>query len=98
MYKVEVEMAAIELLAIVKGRVQGVGFRATCKCIAQRLELAGFVHNLADGSVEICAQGSKSQLEKFLSRLREEFPSSCIATDFRFPTKKYSGFEIIRLF
>jgi acylphosphatase len=87
-------MTAIELLAIFKGRVQGVGFRATSKCIAEGLELTGFVRNLPDGSVEICAQGPKSQLEKFLSRLREEFPSSCIAADFRSPAKKYSGFRL----
>ncbi len=89
----------IELLAIVKGRVQGVGFRASAKQLAEKLKLAGFTRNLPDGSVEICAQGEKAQLEKFLSQLRQEFPSEYIDgidADFREPSKIFSDFKIVR--
>ncbi len=48
---------------LVYGRVQGVGFRwFTCQ-EAQRLGLVGWVRNLRDGSVEIHAQGTESQID-----------------------------------
>jgi acylphosphatase len=89
----------LEVSAIVKGHVQGVGFRATAKMLADRLKLTGFVRNLPEGHVEICAQGGKSQLEKFLSELKQEFPSHYIeeiVCDFHLATKSYSDFRMIR--
>jgi acylphosphatase len=87
----------LELSAIVKGDVQGVGFRATAKALAQQLKLTGFARNLADGSVEICAQGEKAQLEQLLAGLRKEF-SAIHHIDFKFqPVKeKYADFKILR--
>jgi acylphosphatase len=89
----------LELSAIAKGNVQGVGFRATAKSHADRLKLTGFVRNLPDGNVEICAQGEKSQLEKFLSALKQEFSSQYIdeiVCDFRPAANTYSDFKIVR--
>jgi Acylphosphatases len=51
---------------LVKGRVQGVGFRWHVADEARRLGLAGWVRNNSDGSVELCAQGD----EKALAGLR----------------------------
>lgn len=70
----------VELGAIVRGNVQGVGFRATTKFLAEELKLTGYVRNLPDGNVEIHAQGEKLQLEKLLSRLKNEFSSGYIET------------------
>ena len=70
--------ALLELSAIVRGNVQGVGFRAIAKSFADQLGLKGFVRNLPDRNVEICAQGKKQQLEMFLSELKREFPSRYI--------------------
>jgi acylphosphatase len=53
------------LYAIVKGRVQGVGFRYWVLSHAQRLGLTGWVRNLRDGRVELEAQGSEDQLFEF---------------------------------
>lgn len=58
--------------AVVKGNVQGVGFRAMTRYYAQEMQLKGFVRNLPDGSVEIYAQGSKAYLEQLITKLREE--------------------------
>jgi len=44
------------------GRVQKVGFRLELYCIAQRMELTGWVKNLQDGSVEAELQGDESQI------------------------------------
>lgn len=42
---------------VVHGVVQGVGFRYTCSHVAQELGVAGWVRNLADGTVEVHAEG-----------------------------------------
>jgi len=64
-----------EMHALIKGQVQGVGFRATTRYHALTLGLKGTVKNLPDGSVEIYAQGSKNHLEELMKRLNEEIGS-----------------------
>jgi acylphosphatase len=57
------------LHAVVRGRVQGVGYRATTLDEARRLGLAGWVRNRRDGSVETLAEGSQAKLDLFLEYL-----------------------------
>jgi acylphosphatase len=59
------------LHATVRGRVQGVGFRAEAAYEARRLGLGGWVRNQLDGSVETEAEGSDAQVEAYLAWLRE---------------------------
>ena len=54
---------------VVRGTVQGVGFRYFCKDEAIRLSLTGFARNLRDGSVEVEAQGDESVLSEFAKSL-----------------------------
>ncbi|MBA2368421.1 MAG: acylphosphatase [Candidatus Protochlamydia sp.] len=61
-----------EMHVIVKGNVQGIGFRALTRYRALDLGLKGQVRNLQDGTVEIYAQGSKKHLEELIERLKEE--------------------------
>lgn len=49
----------------VSGRVQGVFFRASTQQEAQKLGLKGWCMNLADGSVEIFAEGEGADLDQF---------------------------------
>jgi acylphosphatase len=56
---------------LVRGRVQGVGFRWFVEREAHRLGVAGWVRNNHDGSVEVLAQGTRDQLSGLHSRLRE---------------------------
>jgi acylphosphatase len=56
---------------LVRGRVQGVGFRWFVEREAHILGVAGWVRNNADGSVEVLAMGSREQLLDLRSRLRE---------------------------
>jgi acylphosphatase len=66
-----VEKAVEARRFVVRGRVQGVGFRWFVEREAHILAIAGWVRNNADGSVEILAQGTRDQLTGLRSRLRE---------------------------
>ena len=56
---------------LVRGRVQGVGFRWFVEREAHILGIAGWVRNNHNGSVEVLAQGTRDQLSRLHSRLRE---------------------------
>ncbi len=56
---------------VVRGRVQGVGFRWFVEREAYLLGVSGWVRNRADGSVEVMAQGTPEQLAGLHGRLRE---------------------------
>jgi acylphosphatase len=88
----------IELHALFKGRVQGVGFRHIVKSLAQQLGLKGTVKNLAGGSVEIFAQGKQEDLELFLLKLKEE-PGlgriESVQAEYQVPNSAYDSFKTI---
>jgi acylphosphatase len=56
---------------IVRGRVQGVGFRWFVEREAHMLGIAGWVRNNLDGSVEVLAMGTREQLAGLRSRLQQ---------------------------
>ena len=56
---------------LVRGRVQGVGFRWFVEREAQILGIAGWVRNNFDGTVEVLAMGTREQLAGMRSRLQE---------------------------
>ncbi|HZU85925.1 MAG TPA: acylphosphatase [Anaerolineaceae bacterium] len=58
-----------QLHAVVEGHVQGVGFRYFVIDRAEELKLTGWVRNTREGNVEVCAQGSREQLDKLLEAL-----------------------------
>lgn len=86
-----------ELHAIVKGKVQGVGFRWTVVEHAEHHGLTGTVKNLSNGTVEIIAQGSEAALTAFLKSLRSS-PGhahiTSIDTRLTQPKASYSTFKI----
>ncbi len=62
------------MTALVKGEVQGVGYRRFVQRRAQDLGLAGFAENLTDGKVEVVAEGQTDALESLLHWLRRGPP------------------------
>jgi len=55
---------------IVRGQVQGVGYRYFAQKNASLLGLTGYARNLDDGSVEVYAVGAAEQLSEMAGRLR----------------------------
>ncbi len=59
---------------LISGRVQGVGYRAFTRQLAEELKLKGWVRNLADGRVEALVIGSEDLLKAFEARLGQGPP------------------------
>ena len=51
----------------VRGRVQGVYFRASAQREARRLGLTGWVRNRPDGGVDVLAEGEEDSLKEFIA-------------------------------
>ena len=64
----------------VRGRVQGVGFRYFVRERARAMRLTGWVRNLADGSVEVFAQGDPDILQRFHGTLTEGPPGARVSS------------------
>jgi len=60
-------MGLKQVQLFVRGRVQGVFFRASAQREAKRLGLTGWVRNRSDGSVEILAEGEEDQLKELIA-------------------------------
>ncbi|MCI0487964.1 MAG: acylphosphatase [Blastocatellia bacterium] len=82
---------------IVRGRVQGVGFRYFAIQAAGRAGVNGTVRNLPDGTVEAIAEGTWDAIKDFRAQL-ERGPSFARVTsvdEFDLPlTGRYSGFNV----
>ena len=59
----------VTLQATIRGRVQGVYFRAFVSSHARSLGLTGYVRNTSQGTVEVHAEGEKQQLQRLLIHL-----------------------------
>jgi len=70
----------LRLVAVVRGFVQGVGFRWFVEREAARLGLTGWVVNRADGSVEVVAEGVQDALGLLVLQLWEG-PSGSSVSD-----------------
>ena len=76
----------------VKGKVQGVFYRATATEVAGEIGIQGWVRNTEDGDVEIMATGSDEQLEAFLDWCRK-CPAGARVDDVVFAQKDETTFE-----
>ena len=93
------EQAEQRLNAWVRGDVQGVGFRWWTRARALELGLVGHAANLADGRVEVVAEGARADLERLVELLGEQ-PSrtrrpgrvDSVVTRWSEPRRTASGF------
>ena len=88
----------VVLIAFVRGRTQGVGFRAFVVDRAGKLGLRGFVRNLPGGrTVEVVAQGPQDNLDLLLSALRQGPPMAHVErvdVSWGEATGVYEGFSV----
>jgi acylphosphatase len=82
---------------IVRGRVQGVGFRWFVEREAHILGISGWVRNNSDGSVEVMAQGTREQLLGLRSRLRQGPRAARVDEVEEFEAKPVSGLNTFRI-
>jgi len=61
----------IEIYCIATGKVQNVAYRDYMQTSAGELGLCGWIRNLSDGTVEICAQGLPDELKDFVEYVWE---------------------------
>lgn len=90
--------AVVRKRALVSGEVQGVGFRMNTRVQAERLGLRGFARNLADGRVEVEAEGPDAAVAELLRWLRTGPRYATVASvdvEDREPTGE-SGFTVPR--
>jgi acylphosphatase len=82
---------------VIAGRVQGVGFRWFTHDAAAREGVHGWVRNLADGSVEVVAEGDRTAVDGLEAAVRRG-PSSAHVERFDVeeiaPAGRTTGFEI----
>ncbi|TES96707.1 acylphosphatase [Patescibacteria group bacterium] len=82
-----------------KGKVQGVFFRQFVKDSTDRLEIAGTVENLADGSVEVFATGEEGDLDKLVGYLEAGPPPAEVESVEREDlgeVEEFDGFQVLR--
>ena len=83
---------------IIKGKVQGVFFRATAKEIADNLGIHGWVRNLPDNNVEIRATAHEDILQKFIDWCKQGPPKARVEEVIveELGVEEFKGFKIIR--
>jgi acylphosphatase len=82
---------------LIRGRVQGVGFRYFAESVAAREGLHGWVRNRPDGRVEAWAEGDAEALERFERAIRHG-PAAARVDDVdvedEMPTGRDTGFSV----
>jgi acylphosphatase len=82
----------------VKGKVQGVFYRASTKAVADQLGVKGYISNEANGDVFIAAEADKVSLEMFLDWCKEG-PENAVVTSVEShegELKNYRNFEVVK--
>jgi acylphosphatase len=83
-------MGSVGADIVVRGYVQGVGFRYFCQSRATRLQLTGWVRNLPDSSVELMVEGDRGGIETLIEELKVG-PRSASVADVRVQWKPFTG-------
>jgi len=89
--------APVRAHIVVKGRVQGVGYRAFAVRKGSRHGLLGGVRNLDDGRVELDVEGTRTAIEALLSELKIGPPGAQVTgaeVEWKPATGRFSGFTI----
>jgi acylphosphatase len=91
------EKAVMARRFVVRGRVQGVGFRWFVEREAHVLGIAGWVRNNADATVEVLAMGTREQLDGLRSRLQQGPRAARVDEVQESEAKPVAGLTIFRI-
>ena len=82
----------------IKGKVQGVFYRATAKAVADLTGLKGWVKNLPDNNVEITATAAEETLQKFINWCKQGSPKARVDDVIveELDLQEFNGFKVIR--
>jgi acylphosphatase len=82
----------------IKGKVQGVFYRATAKDVADLTGVKGWVRNLPDKNVEITATASDEILRKFIDWCKQGPPRARVDEVIveELELREFNGFKVIR--
>lgn len=83
----------------IRGRVQGVWYRASARAAAQERRLVGWVRNADDGSVEAVAEGPREALEDFIAWCHKGPPAArvdAVDASWSSPLGGFDAFEVRR--
>ena len=91
-------MSVKHLQITVKGKVQGLSFRASTKAVADQLGVRGNVRNQLNGDVYIEAEADKLTMDMFLDWCREgpERAEVTLVETLEAELKNYRNFEIVK--
>jgi len=82
---------------VVRGMVQGVGYRFFCRREAEAMGITGFVKNLLNGNVEVVVEGEVEIIDHFITVLKKgphlSEVTEVLITDLRYENK-YKKFAI----
>lgn len=83
---------------IIKGKVQGVFYRATAKDVADLIGVKGWVKNLPDDNVEIMATAADDVLQKFIAWCKQGPPRAKVDEVIveELNSEEFKGFRIMR--
>lgn len=87
-----------EIHCVVKGKVQGVGYRNFIERYTDEKGLFGWIKNNTDGSVEILIQGTPDELKECIEILNQGSILSrveSLSVDWRTPGVQYSEFKVL---
>lgn len=87
-----------EIYCVVKGRVQGVGYRDFIDRYAKEHTLSGWITNKSDGSVEMVLQGTPDELKDCIEILNQGSLLArvdSLSVDWRTPEKLFNEFRVI---
>jgi acylphosphatase len=83
----------------VKGRVQGVGFRAHVEYYARQMNVTGWVRNVGYDTVEAVAEGESQDVNLFIAMMKQGPRSSRVdesTVEWETPTGEFQEFGVKR--
>ena len=80
----------MQIYVLISGKVQGVGFRNFTQTNARQLGINGYAKNLANGKVEVVAEGEKLKLISLIEKLWEG-PRASRVDDIEIEEREFSG-------